>query len=535
MEKIRTENLTFRYPGRSENALSDINIIVEEGEYVVLTGRSGCGKTTLLRALKPVTAPNGEKNGKIFISSRDINSLSQREQVSRIGFVSQNPDSQIVTDKVWHELAFGLESLGLDGDEIRRRTAEMSEYFGISDWFRRDTSSLSGGQKQLLNLASVMVMQPEILLLDEPVSQLDPIAAASFLESVAKINRELGVTVVISEHRLEEVMKDADRAAVMDNGRIIAYAPPREICSEISSLPDFMKYACPAPARIFASLGFSGEKCPLTVREGRHLLCETVKNPKCTFIEREKQEKSEIILNIKNVCFRYEKNSAQVLDDINIKFQKGKITAILGGNGSGKTTLLKIIAGLLKPLSGKVKSDGRKIAYLPQSVTAVFTEKTVREDLEIISNDIESIVKLADISSVLDCHPFDISGGEQQRAALAKLLLTNPDIILLDEPTKGMDGEYKERFAEILKKLASSGKTVILVSHDTEFCASHTDVCMLLFDGSIVSENESRDFFAGNSYYTTSSHRMSCGIFENAVTAEEVVSLCKKNQAARNI
>ncbi|MCD7827532.1 MAG: ATP-binding cassette domain-containing protein [Clostridiales bacterium] len=549
MKRIEIKNLTFKYPLSSENALNGVSITINKGDYIAVCGKSGCGKTTLLRHLKPAVTPHGERTGEILFDDENIGSLSLRRQTAEIGFVMQNPDSQIVTDKVWHELAFGLENLGTDSSTIRQKTAEMADYFGISHWFRRDVNTLSGGEKQLLNLASVMAMDPEILLLDEPVSQLDPVAAADFLSTVSRLNRELGVTVVITEHRLEEIFPNADRIVVMDKGKIISDLPPSETGMRLSENLSFIRYAMPAPMRIYSQVGDTSEKCPVTVRDGRRWLQKLNENGKYLKIDRTIPPETEISVSIKDLFFCYDKKDADVLSGLTANFQSGKITCILGGNGSGKSTLLKLVAGIYNPISGKIKISkalqpdkarrskrkgseqrGRaKTAYLPQQAVTLFTEKTVERDLRLMSDDISEAVKLTETENILDCHPFDLSGGEIQRAATAKILLADPDIILLDEPTKGLDGEFKASFGKILRTLANSGKTVIVVSHDTEFCSLYADVCMMLFDGKIVSSKNSCEFFSENTFYTTTAHKMSKGIFENAVTDKEVAYLCRKN------
>ena len=529
MESIKIKNFSFSYPLKNEKALKNINLSVNPGEYVVICGKSGCGKTTLLKHLKPVLAPHGERKGEILFGSKDIFTVPLREQTERIGYVMQDPDNQTVTDKVFHEIAFGLENLGLDSSSIRLRAAEMAEYFGISSLFEKDTAKLSGGQKQLLNLASVMAMHPDILILDEPVSQLDPVAASDFLGTVNKINKELGVTVIITEHRLEEIFPAADKIIVMDKGEIKYSGTPSDAGSRLSGELSFMFRAFPSPMRIYSITGDNTLPCPVTVRDGRQWLSSLINNPTETEIIREKQKKNEKAIELRDIYFRYEKKEENILKGVSAVFEEGKITAVLGGNGAGKSTLLNIIGGIYKPLFGKVKKKNIKISLLPQQVQSLFTEKTVKEDLLRIGKDYKEAAEITEITRILDCHPYDISGGERQRAALCKVLMTDPDVLLLDEPTKGMDAEFKEAFASVLKKLAQQGKTVITVSHDIEFCACHCHVCMMLFDGKIVSSKEAKEFFAGNMFYTTAAHRMSRNIFKNAVTDREVYKLCKKN------
>ncbi len=531
MENIRIENLSFCYPLCKKKTLNGISLTIEAGEFVIVAGRSGSGKTTLLRHLKPALVPNGKSEGEIYFGLRKLSELSENEKARKIGFVMQNPDSQLVCEKVWQELAFGLENLGFDSDTIRLRVAETAEYFGISYLFNREVNTLSGGQKQLVNLASVMAMNPDLLILDEPVSQLDPISAAEFLENVEKINKELGITVIITEHRLEEIFALADKILILENGETVSFDTPLATGNSIRNGLDFARFLMPSPMRIYAECE-SDLPCPVTVRDGRKWLKNSLDEIKYSTVETPELKNNDAVLKVKDVYFKYSKDGEKVLDGIDFSLQKGRITAILGGNGSGKSTLLKLIAGVNKPLYGKIKSEKLKIAYLPQQVQAVFTQKSVKDDFRCICDDFSYIAQLTETQSLLEMHPFDLSGGEMQRAALAKVLLTNPDVLLLDEPTKGMDGEFKLKFAEIIKRITDSGCTVLMVSHDIEFCALYADICMMLFDGKIVSEKDAHSFFSGNSFYTTSAYRMSAKIFENAVTYEEVASLWRKNQTS---
>ena len=537
MEQIKIENLNFSYPLSDKKAIDGLSLNIDSGELILLCGKSGCGKTTLLRQLKKELAPHGEKSGKIIIDGKDSDALSLRDSAEKIGFVMQNPDSQIVTDKVWHELAFGLENLGLKTAEIRLRTAEMASYFGINEWFDKKTTELSGGQKQTLNLASAMVMHPDILILDEPTSQLDPIAAENFLFTVSKINRELGTTVIITEQRLEEVFTYADRVIVMDDGKIVLDDTPQKVGENLNNLPAFLQFAAPSAMRVFNKSGGTG-KCPVTVREGRAWLQKT--DIKDTLKISENETAKPYAVELKDVCFRYEKNGRDILKNLNLKIPQSSVFSILGGNGTGKTTLLKIISSVLIPYSGKVKILGEKqkkstaeISVMPQNVQALFTGSTVLKDLKETEKDeniINEVSRLVKIESLLEKHPFDLSGGEQQRAALAKVLLRKPKILLLDEPTKGMDAEFKKDFAEIIRSLKNDGCTVIMISHDIEFCAGNTDFCAMLFDGEIAASEPSKRFFSNNRFYTTSACRMSRGIIENAVTDEDILLCLNKNE-----
>ena len=538
MESYKINNLTFKYPTSAKKALDSVDLSVEKGEFIVICGSSGCGKSTLLRLLKPILSPNGEREGEILFEGAEVSSLDTKAQAEKIGFVMQSPENQIVTDKVWHELAFGLESLGVKNSEIRARVSEMASFFGIEDWFHKRTTDLSGGQKQLLNLASVMVMQPSVLILDEPTSQLDPIAAQELLDAVYKINRELGVTVILSEHRLEEALAFADRMVVLEKGKITFCGAPSDAPHVLKKEKSTMLYAMPSAMRIFASLEKEGAS-PVTVREGRRYIEEFSKNHPLKEIEREdKKTEGEIALEIKEAYFRYEKNLPDVIKALNLKVEKGTLCAILGGNGSGKTTTLSLLAGINKPYRGKITVNG-KVGLLPQNPQTLFTGKTVEEDIRsMLPKDDEDkfteIVSLCELSQFLSRHPYDLSGGEMQRVALAKVLLRNPEILLLDEPTKGMDAHFKKKLAGILASLKNDGVTIIMVSHDIEFCAKYADKCAMFFDGSIVSESSPFEFFSGKSFYTTAANRISRGIIDNSITTEDIIKACGGEEAEEN-
>ena len=549
MAHFEIKNLSFSYPtAKGKESLHDVNITIQKGEYVVLCGKSGSGKTTLLRQLKSVLAPHGKKNGEILFNGVPLDKVSHRDQSSKIGYVMQNPDDQIVTDKVWHELAFGLESLGVDQKTMRARVSEMACYFGIQDWFHRDVANLSGGQKQLLNLASIMAMQPEVLILDEPTSQLDPIAASDFLNTVRKINIELGTTVIITEHRMEDIFPYADRAIVMDGGKVIADDTPRNIGKLLWEQNNDMFAAMPTPVRVFYGAEGKGD-CPLTVREGRNWLSrEFLSEPIHKTIPAEvlPDEIENSALSLKELWFRYEKDAPDILRGVSAEVPTGSLYAIVGGNGAGKSTTLKAICGICRPYRGAVKVFGKPVnkyksselfggclAMLPQDPKSLFVKKTVREDLEEMTKDktlIDEIAATCQIEKLLDSHPYDLSGGEQQRAALAKVLLTQPKLLLLDEPTKGIDSFFKETLAKILCKLKTQGVTIVMVSHDVEFCAKYADVVSMFFDGQMLTTDTPRRFFGNNSFYTTAANRMSRHVFDLTVTAEDVIDLYKKNK-----
>ncbi len=537
MEAFAVRELSFAYPEQRKDTLSDLSFSIPQGQFVTLCGPSGCGKSTLLRQLKTVLAPAGYRRGKILFEGTPLDEVDQRTQSSRIGFVQQSPENQIVTDKVWHELAFGLESLGYDTPTIRSRVAEMASFFGIQTWFYKNVTELSGGQKQLLNLASIMAMQPSVLILDEPTSQLDPIAASDFLATIGKVNRELGTTIILTEHRLEEAFPLSDRVLVMDRGRLIADGTPVEVGELLRGSGHGMFLAMPTAMRVWASVKDTAP-CPITVRDGRDWLEDYAARHPMAFLPEDTilKPSEEIAITLEDVWYKYEKDLPDVVKGVSLEVKKGEFLALLGGNGTGKTTTLSLVGGLMASYRGEVKLNG-SVATLPQDPQTLFVKKTVREDLYEMfrglrvdkacqENRIARAVQLCRLEELLDRHPYDLSGGEQQRAALTKVLLLEPDILLLDEPTKGLDAEFKQVLAVILKALQHRGVTIFMVSHDVEFCAEYADRCALFFDGNIVSQGRPREFFSGNSFYTTSANRMARGLLPKAVTARDVMAAC---------
>ena len=561
MVHFEIKNLSFYYPANPEKmVLDDISLTIPQGEFITVCGKSGSGKTTLLRHLKTVLTPHGIREGEIYFNKKSLEQVDFLTQSSQIGYVMQNPDNQIVTDKVWHELAFGLESLGYETRIIRLKVAEMASYFGIQDWFHKNVSELSGGQKQLLNLASIMAMQPKVLILDEPTSQLDPIAASDFLNTVRKINRELGITIIITEHRLEDILYASDRVVVLEKGRVLVEDRPENVGRKLRQENHPMFTAMPAPVQIYHGVKSIYENkllqasCPLTVGEGARWLEKTlegvslrervIKKSHLDF----KSKSQEIAIELKEVWFRYEKEAADVIKGVSLKISKNTFFAILGGNGTGKSTLLKNICGICLPYRGRIFIRGKRLdkykgtelfggilAMLPQDPLSLFVHKTVKEDLEEMlppqdekkEERIRAVARECEITDLLASHPYDLSGGEQQRAALAMVLLTEPEILLLDEPTKGIDSFFKNKLGELLGKLNEKGMTIIMVSHDVEFCARYAKEAGLFFDGEIITSNTVNSFFSGNSFYTTAANRMSRNLFENAVTNEEVIKLCQ--------
>ena len=563
MEILRVDGLKFSYPNQLKKALNNINFSIDEGDFVLICGESGCGKSTLLRHLKPELSPHGQVSGDIYYYSQKINDYSSKQLASEIGYVLQNPDSQIVTDKVWHELAFGLENMGLDTQSIRLRVAEMASFFGIQGWFRKNVNDLSGGQKQLLNLASIMAMQPKILILDEPTSQLDPIAAKDFIDTLVRINKELSTTIIMTEHNLEDIYSVCDKVIVMEDGKVICNDTNYKVVDILSGDKNHKMFkSLPTPSKIYNQLNEyleGANKSPLTVKDCRQWLNDSMDEVTITKLDDTETEINidekdrEIAIELKDVYFQYNKISEPTIRDLSFKVYKGEIYSILGGNGTGKSTTLSLVARQRKPQRGKIfinniemKKYNNKslyennLALLPQNPQSLFVFETVKEDLEevlilqnkdreYIDKEVKRVSKLLDIEHLLEHHPYDLSGGELQRAGMAKVMLLNPKIILLDEPTKGLDAYCKEEIGKMLLKLRDTGVTIVVVSHAIEFSARYSDRCAMFFDGSIVSEGTPKEFFLGNNFYTTVSNRIARNIFEDTLIYEDVVSLCKKN------
>lgn len=514
MEILKIGNLTFTYPGAREPALKGIDLSLEEGEVLCLLGPTGCGKTTLLRMLKPIIAPHGESGGMVRLFGREVEELSQREQAARVGFVMQDPDNQIVTDKVWHELAFGPENLGMKPETIRLRVAEMAAFFGMEGWFEKGTDELSGGQKQILNLAAVMVCQPELLILDEPTARLDPVARAEFLEGVKRVNKEFGTTVIITEHRPDDLLEMADKVCVLSEGAIKWQGSPREMAEEESlkdwavvpfSIPEGRRWLREAVGR--AEDGRSGKtatKCEQFDGDIKDADKKDADKDETFFAYR--KGNGNVAIEIKNTYFAYGRRQEDVIRDASLAIGRGEIFALLGGNGAGKSTLLSVMAGVLKPYRGKVDLKGTAV-MLPQNPELLFNRETVAECLE---------------GSGDQRHPYDLSGGEKQSLALSMVFERGADILLLDEPTKGLDPLKKKELIAKLRQLKDEGKTIVVVSHDMEFCARVVDRCAMMSRGEIVSLGAAGDFFEGNQYYTTRVGRMARNIAPGLLLPEDL-------------
>lgn len=537
MAILTVENLNFYY--EEQQVLRDVSFSIMPGEFVTLFGPTGSGKSTLLKMLKREMRPTGKLSGNVYFSGRKLDDLPATMTATAIGYMMQNPDEQMVMEKVWQELAFGLENMGVATEEMQRKIAEVASFFGIQNWLHDSISDLSGGQKQLVNLAAVLAMEPEILLLDEPTSQLDPIAASEFLTLLDKINRELGMTILIVEHRLEELLPVCDRVLFMENGSLLYDSTPKLIGHSLLDHP--MLDALTAAMRVYHKLGFL-ENTPITVREGMDFIR---RYPPAVPPMDPMRKKHPPLITVKNLYFRYNRKSDDLLADMSVTIHRGEIFTIVGGNGVGKSSFLKLLAGLHKPYAGKILMDDvvpakwkGNIVLLPQNPQALFMHSTVNEELlatvqklpkEQRESTVTDMMKQLQIEQLAKRNPFDVSGGEQQKIALAKLLLHNPAILLLDEPTKGMDVMSKQEVVQLIQTLQKRNITTIIVTHDIEFAAEVSTRVGMLFDKSLIAINNPKTFFTSNRFYTTAACKIARGLFPFAITADDIVEAVNSN------
>ncbi|MFD1849451.1 ABC transporter ATP-binding protein [Oceanobacillus bengalensis] len=534
MDIFKINDLSFRYPDMENKVLDHVTIHIPEGEFVVVCGPSGCGKTTLLRLLKTELAPVGESTGEIYYFNKLLNSWDNRKLIEEIGFVFQDPENQIVMDEVMQEIVFSLENLGYSHFEMRKRVAELVHSFGMEHLLEYKPSELSGGQKQLLNLLSILLLKPKVLLLDEPTSQLDPVAAKDLIIMLERLNKEMGITIVLVEHRLEELFAIADRVLMMDEGKIVHAGDSKEVIYKLYKNNDeqFIPYV-PAVSRLYLEIEqfHKIENIPLTVKESKEWMNELpsdVENSGQSVQDSFSITHHDTILSVKNTYFQYDKDLPMILKNLSLQIKQGDYFAIIGGNGSGKTTLLKACLGMIKPQRGSARYLGKditklkgkelykKFAYLPQNPRIYFIQDTMVKEMQEVINQhkiengsakIEEMLDLFGIAHLRNRHPYDCSGGELQKAALACMLLSKPEILFIDEPTKGLDPISKQHFGKIIKELHKTGMTIVMVTHDIEFAAINAHRCAIMFDGAITVDGTPKELFKGNYFYTTAINR----------------------------
>lgn len=536
-----TRELSFNYPDETKKALDNLSFSVDKGEFVLIAGASGSGKTTLLKHLKKELSPIGKRTGERFFKGQSFSTLPAIQSAKEVGMVFQNPDNQIVMDTVMGELAFALENCGCNLETMNKRIAEMVSFLGFQHLMEESIHTLSAGQKQIINLASVLILQPELVLLDEPTAQLDPVATRDFLTLLKRVQEELGMTIIISEHRLDDVLPIATRLVFMEAGQIQNDATPQQSVLELAKTATSRSFIPQIP-RLFIELGMTDRY--FTVNEGRKNLPIFKKIETPTF--QPVLEKTQLIgLVAKKITFQYEAKGRFILRELSLSLPKQGSLAIVGKNGAGKSTLLLVLAGLLKPRRGKVSIDKQavlkldlakryqKIGYLSQNPSYHFANDTVLAELvergeqlalkDPTKNAQEMLEKL-EIQHLALRNPFDCSGGEQQLVALGITLLSNPQILLLDEPTKGLDPVRKASLGNYLTELKKQGMLIISATHDLEFAARYFDETAMLFDGRIISKAPTKKFFSDNFFYTTSINRLVRQSLPNVLIWEDVLS-----------
>ena len=528
MPAIEVRSLSFAYPDADAAVLEGLDWSVPQGAFALLVGGTGSGKSTLLSLLKPEIAPAGERTGDARVLGENVADMDVRASAERVGYVFQDPENQIVCETVWHEMAFGLENLGVSRDEMRRRVAETSYFFGLEDWLHRDTDTLSGGRKQLLSLAAVLALRPRVLLLDEPTSQLDPVAEKNFLHALFRVNRELGCTVVVATHQPRPMLEYATRAYRIEGGCIckvadIASLGHREelFSGEVSGWGASRR----AKNGVFSSA--SGQLGSLGPRGGAPGAKKGLKSGKSAEFEVQilSQDDSGVpsrvggsrilqkmhggsATTLSEGWFRYDRASGWVLRGLDASFSAGAVHAVVGGNGCGKSTMLSVLAKTAKLQRGRMVRGAVSAALLPQNPKALLVAETVRDELMEWASTCgydENLARERAAQLGLDGlethHPYDLSGGQRQLLALAKLLLIGPELLLLDEPTKGLDLESRRIIARALRDHVKAGGTVIMATHDLDFAEQVADDVAMMFDGEIACMEPPAEFFADNVFY----------------------------------
>lgn len=537
---FQLSGLSFRYPDMDKSVLKQLHLSIGEGEFILLTGPSGCGKTTLLRLLTYVLRPNGTLAGEIFYKNQPIHLWSDKELTEEIGFISQYPEEQMVMPTVMQELVFGLENHGLSTAEMRKRVAELGHYFKIEDLLNKKTNALSGGEQQLVHLLSVLLLRPKVLILDEPTSQLDPVHATLVFQMLEQLHHDLGMTIIIAEHRYATLLRMCDRVFMLDEGTVCFTGNSREFLYQLAQSQD-LRYDAYLPdiAHLYIKKTEQpvNNDIPLTVNEGRVWLKRVL--PMGRRLQKPKQQikQTEQIVSLNDVTFYHSKNEPSILNRLSLTVYKGDFYAIIGGNASGKTTLIEICLGIKKPKRGRLelfqqqlnKKTLERIGYLPQQPQAFFMYDTVEKEMQSMlnNNNEEIMIQMAKhfhIEHLLHQHPFDCSYGEMQRIVLACLLLRQPDLLFLDEPTKGLDPFAKDELGRYLTALHKKGLTIVMVSHDIDFVAQYSERVGLLFDGEITADGATKTILQDNSFYTTDINRAARGTaLSHVLTVEEAL------------
>jgi energy-coupling factor transport system ATP-binding protein len=514
---INISDLTFYYGGAAEPALRGVNLEIEDGEFVLVTGPSGGGKSSLCRCLNGLIPHfyGGMIAGRVKVQGLDVVEHSTKEMATRVGMVFQDPENQLVAMDVEREIAFGLENLGFPRDVISKRMEESLDTLGISGLRYRPVHELSGGEKQKVAIASVLALHPDILVLDEPTSELDPKGAEEVVSVVERLNDELGITVILVEHRLDRVVHLVDRVIVLDKGMVLADGRPRDVLDrrEVAEAG----VGVPPVIRLVQRLrdkGLSIDSTPLTVKEGRSMLDGLFRDGRRSAPSRAERPKGKPVIEMDHLWHVYPQDTT-ALKDVSLTICEGEFVAVMGRNASGKTTLVKHVNGLLKPTKGKVRVAGidperatiaelaRKVGFVFQNPNDHLFADTVEEEIAFTARNLgyrgremsSRVDEMLERFDLVDCrrqYPRFLSGGEKQRVALASVLVAHPQVLILDEPTRGMEQRLKSELMAFLNEYRESGNTVILVSHDVETVVEHADRVILLSEGRVVVDGDKR-------------------------------------------
>lgn len=537
MDVIKIDNITYWYPECSKPAIQDVNLCIKQGELVLLVGPSGCGKSTLLRLINKLVPDyyGGKIKGNVYLWGKDIKSHSRREIASGVGMVYQHPEKQIVLQDVERELAFGLENLNTDINKMKRNVSEVISFLNLGGIRERSSMNLSGGEKQKLAIGSVIAMDPEVIIFDEPISQLDPIAAEEVLNCISRLNREMGKTIIMAEQRLDKCFEMADRVIFMEDGRIIGEGSGNHI-------PKSITQRCFLPVIPYIFRSAEWPSVPLNVKEARRQIIDQ----DCTSISVSGEVKSSAcpVLQASNISFGYNKIN-KVVKNINLSLNKGELLTVMGENGAGKSTLFKIISGLVDNYKGQVRINGKNlkemdtkervktIGYLSQNPNDYLGRDTVFDEVaytlrnigEYDAHRVDKMLLRMDLEYLRNKNPRDLSGGEKQRTALACTMIAEPEVLILDEPTRGMDWNSKESLGRYLRELCSSGTSVVLITHDVDFAADYTDSIALMFDGSIIASGECSEMVKDAIYYSPQAAKVFRGICSIVRSSEAIECL----------
>ena len=555
---IKIRDLTFYYGDASRPALQDVNLDIEDGEFVLVTGPSGCGKTSLCRCFNGLIPHfyGGEIAGGLEVQGLDVMRHTTRELATRVGMVFQDPENQLVSMDVQREVAFGLENLAFPRDVMAKRVEEALDTLGISGLRHRQVHELSGGEKQKVVISSVLALHPDVLVLDEPTSELDPKGAEDVLSIVRRLNDELGITVILVEHRLDRVVHLVDRMIVMDEGKIIADGNPRAVLSngDITSIGA----GVPPIVRIVQRLrdnGVNVDNIPLTVKEGRAMLKDIFMGARgSTLSQAESADNGRPVIEIDKLWHAYPEGIT-ALKNVSLRICEGEFVAVMGRNASGKTTLVKHINGLLQPTKGKVIVSGidtrratiaqlsRKVGFIFQNPNDHIFADTVEEEIAFILKNlgfdsgeiaarIDEMLEMFALKEFRKRYPRSLSGGERQRVAMASVLVARPRVLILDEPTRGMDYRLKSELMRFLNGYREKGNTVVLVTHDVETVAEHADRVVLLSEGGVVVDGNKRDVLSRALFFSPQINRLvqafeKYGVPNNILTVDEALDILK--------